>query len=64
MEVNIDMKQARYALIGDGYLKEEVLKMSDEKISQIWADRFRLQIMDNFYKGIRIGLYDGKEVRD
>ena len=64
MEINIDMKQARYALIGDGYTKEEALKLTNEQVSEIWCDRFKLQILDNFYKGIRIGLYDGKEVRD
>ena len=65
MEINIDINinQARYALIGDGYIKEEALKLSDEQVSEIWCDRFKLQILDSFYKGAGIGLYDGKEVR-
>ena len=62
--INIDRKQARFALIGDGYTKEEALKLTDDQVSEIWCDRFKFQIMDNFYKGIRIGLYDGNEVRD
>ena len=61
---NIYKKQARYALIGDGYTKEEALKLSDDQVSEIWCDRFKLQIADSFYKGIRIGLYDGKEIRN
>ena len=62
--INIDKKQARFALIGDGYTKEEALKLNDEQVSKIWCNRFRRQITDGFYKGIRIGLYDGEEVRD
>lgn len=62
--INIDKKQARFALIGDGYTKEEALKLSNEQVSEIWCDRFKLQIMDNFYKGIRIGLYTASEVHE
>ena len=60
--ISIDKKQARFALIGDGYTKEEALRLSDDQVSEIWCDRFKLQILDNFYKGIRIGLYTASEV--
>ena len=62
--INIDKKQARFALIGDGYTKEEALKLTDDQVSEIWCDRFKLQIMDNFYKGVQVGLYTASEVHE
>ena len=62
--INIDRKEARIALIGDGYTKEEALKLSDVQVSEIWYDRFRLQIIDSFYKGIGVGLYTASEVHE
>lgn len=64
MEIKINLKQARFALIGDGYTKEEALKLTNDQVSEIWADRFKFQIMDNFYKGIRVGLYTASEVHE
>lgn len=63
MQIKIDIDKARFALIGDGYIKEEVLEMSDDQISTIWCDRFYKKIEDQFYRGIELNLYTYDEVK-
>ena len=56
LKINIDIVKARFALINDGYLKEDILQMSDEEVSMIWCNKFYIQILDNYYKGHALNL--------
>ena len=46
LEMEIDIEKFRYGLVGDGYLYDEVIKMSEEKLLTILKDRIthRIQI--------------------
>ena len=39
LEMEIDINKFRYGLVGDGYLYDEVVEMSDEKLLTILKDR-------------------------
>lgn len=54
--VDIDIQRMRGALVGDGYLQEEVDSFDDERIKQIWADRFKLEIVKRYNQSKSIGL--------
>jgi hypothetical protein len=54
--INVDIEKARGALVGDGYLKEEVDKFTDERVKQIWSDRFKLEIITGYNQSKRMGL--------
>lgn len=58
--LELDIKQCRLALVGDGYTLEEANKLTEEKILKIWKSRFERQIIDSYYKGLRIGLYENE----
>ncbi len=55
--VDIDIEKCKLALVGDGYLLEEVNEMTDEKIIQIWEDRIERIISCSYHKGKRCGMY-------
>lgn len=57
--INIDLEKFRYSLVGDGYILEEVKKMSEEKLVKILSDRIYWHIELEYDKGRRYGLYDG-----
>lgn len=46
LEMEIDINKFRYGLVGDGYLYDEVINMSEEKLLTILKDRIthRVQI--------------------
>lgn len=46
LEMNIDIDKFRCGLVGDGYLYDEVMKMSEENLLTILKDRIthRIQI--------------------
>lgn len=46
LEMEIDIDKFRYGLVGDGYLYDEVMEMSEEKLLTILKDRIthRIQI--------------------
>ena len=46
LEMEIDIEKFRYGLVGDGYLYDEVMEMSEEKLMTILKDRIthRIQI--------------------
>ena len=44
LEMEIDIKKFRYGLVGDGYLYEEVVNMSEEKLLTILKDRITHRI--------------------
>lgn len=56
--LEIDIKQARLALVGDGYTLEEANELTEEKILKVWKSRFEKEIINGYYKGKRIGLYE------
>jgi hypothetical protein len=56
--LNINIEKARLALVGDGYLLEEVKALTEKEIIYIWKRRFEDIIIQQYYKGKRIGLYD------
>lgn len=58
--LELDIQQCRLALVGDGYTLEEANELTEEKILEIWKSRFERQIIDSYYKGLRIGLYENK----
>ena len=58
IELNIDLEKLRYSLVGDGYILEEVEKMSEEKLISILKGRIYLYIEKEYYKGVKMGLYD------
>lgn len=62
LKINISIAKARFALISEGSLKEDVLQMSDEEVSEIWCNKFYIQILDNYYKGHALNLYNIDEV--
>ena len=57
--IDIDLEKFRYSLVGDGYILEEVKKMSEEKLVKILSDRIYWHIELEYDKGKRYGLYDG-----
>ena len=58
--LEIDIKQARLALVGDGYILKEVNEFMEEEILKIWKSRFEKEIINGYYHGLRIGLYEDK----
>ena len=62
MELQLDLKKARYALIGKNYSKETVLKLTDAEVSQIWCEIFSNMISDQYYVNLRADLYTKEEV--
>ena len=57
--LNVDLEKFRYSLVGDGYLLEEVEKMTEEKLVEIFRNRIHWHIEKEYAKGKRYGLYDG-----
>ena len=57
--INVNLEKFRYSLVGDGYLLEEVIKMSDEKLIKILQERIYWHIELEYDRGRRYGLYDG-----
>lgn len=53
--LDINLEQFRYSLIGDGYLKEEVIKMSEEELVLILKRRVYNHIYTEFEKSRRFG---------
>ena len=62
--LNINIEKARLALVGDGYLLEEAKALTEKEIISIWGRRFEDIIIQQYYKGKRIGLYDLGEEYD
>lgn len=61
MEVtfNVDLEKFRYSLVGDGYLLEEVVQMTQGKLIEILEGRIETHIEKEYVRGKRYGLYDG-----
>lgn len=61
--LNIDLEKFRYSLVGDGYLKEEVIAMSDDKLISILKQRVQDHIHKEYEKSRRFGFVDIDEKR-
>ena len=61
MEVtfNIDLEKFRYSLVGDGYLLEEVVQMTQGKLIEILEGRIISHIETEYNRCKRYGLLDG-----
>ena len=57
--LDIDLEKFRYSLIGDGYLKEEVVDMPQDRLIAILSNRIEDYINIEYDKSRRFGLLDG-----
>ena len=55
--LNVDLEKFRYSLVGDGYILEEVIDMTEEQLVKILQERIYYHIEREYEKGKRIGLY-------
>lgn len=58
VRLEVDLEKFRYSLVGDGFILEEVKKMSEEKLVKILSDKIYWHIELEYDKGRRYGLYD------
>ena len=56
--INVDLEKFRWSLVGDGYLREEAVAMSEEELVKILKDRIKNHIDEEYDRGERIGLYE------
>lgn len=56
--LDIDLEKFRYSLVGDGYLKEEVVDMSREELIEVLTDRIHWKIESEYDESKRLGLID------
>lgn len=50
LEMEIDIDKVRYGLVGDGYLYDEVVAMSEEELLTILKDRIRHRIQIEYMR--------------
>lgn len=55
--LDIDLEKFRYSLIGDGYTKEEAIKMSQEDLIDELVDRISWHIEKEYNEGKKFGWY-------
>ena len=62
MKVNIEinLEHFRYSLVGDGYILKEAEALTNEELIQVFEDRVIDHMEKEYYKGIRLGLYEEK----
>ena len=56
--LDINLEKFRYSLIGDGYLKEEVIEMSEEKLVNVLKQRIYSHISMEYERSRRFGYVD------
>lgn len=56
--IDVDLEKFRYSLIGDGYLKEEVIKMTKEELIRILKMRIYDYISVEYNRSKRFGYVD------
>ena len=56
--IEINLEHFRYALVGDGYLLKEAKMLTDEELLKIFQERIINSMEKEYYKGIRLGLYE------
>lgn len=60
VSVEINLEHFRYSLVGDGYILEEAEALTDKELLEIFNARVINQMEKEYYKGIRLGLYEEK----
>ena len=62
MKVTLDLnlEKFRYSLVGDGYILEEVERLTEGQLIAIFESRVERYINAEYDKGYRLGLYDGR----
>jgi hypothetical protein len=60
VNVEINLEHFRYSLVGDGYILEEAEALTDEELLEIFTRRVLNHMEKEYYKGIRLGLYEEK----
>ena len=55
---DVDLEKFRYSLVGDGYLKEEVIKMTQDDLINVLQRRVYQYINAEYDKSKRYGLLD------
>lgn len=58
VELDIDLEKFRYSLVGDGFLKDEVVEMSEDKLIKILKKRIENHIDIRYDRSIRYELLD------
>lgn len=56
--LDIDLEKFRYSLVGDGYLKEEVVNMSQDRLIIILQTRIENHIEVEYSRSLNYGLLD------
>lgn len=62
--LNVDLEMFRFSLVGDGYLLDEVLEMSHERLIDILRNRINDHIAKEYYRGKRLGLFCDEDDRN
>lgn len=57
--IDVNLEKFKYSLVGDGYVLEEVLNMSDAKLVDILTNRITRHIDKEYDRSKRLGLLDG-----
>lgn len=60
VSVEINLEHFRYSLVGDGYILEEAEALTAEELLEIFNARVINHMEKEYYKGIRLGLYEEK----
>lgn len=55
---DVDLEKFRYSLVGDGYLKEEVIKMTQDDLINVLQRRVYQHIVVEYDRSKRYGLLD------
>jgi hypothetical protein len=53
--INVDLEKFRYSLVGDGYLLEEVVKMTREDLIAELTWRVNCRILGDYKENVRCG---------
>lgn len=61
---DVDLEKFRFSLVGDGYLLNEVLEMSHERLIDILRNRINDHIAKEYYRGKRLGLFCDEDDRN
>ncbi len=56
--IDVDLEKFRYSLVGDGYLKEEVIKMTKEELIRILEMRIYGHILVEYNRSKQFGYVD------
>lgn len=54
LEMEIDIEKFRYGLVGDGYLYDEVMEMSEEKLMTMLKDRITHRIQIEYSRSLLV----------